>query len=180
MPGTSTSGVNRLRWWIVVVVVGVAVVLSVPVPVWAATEQASAFVTVRNVVKRCPGVRLDTTPVVISGDDKIVSATGTTGSGLLATAGSARGGAEVSGALQGAVPGSAASVAGAAEASGTGSATGAATDLSLESVAAPPAVLPWIVGGLLVLVVAGAARAYQRSPQRAATRRSRRPHDIVS
>jgi hypothetical protein len=56
-----------------------------------------------------------------------------------------------------------------------GQAAGVSADLSVESVSEPPALVPWIVIALLVLVIAGAVRAYGRSPQRAAVRSRRTP-----
>jgi hypothetical protein len=180
MPGTSTSGVNRLRWWAATAAVGVATVLMVPVPVWAATAQASTFVTVCTDVECLPAVGAGSVPTVVGGHDEIVPTPGNAASGAIVTADPGQAGTAVSGALPGTVSGSTAGVAGAVDASRSGSSTGAATDLSVENAAAPPAAVPWIVGVLLVLVVAGAARAYLRSPQRAAARRSRRPrHDAA-
>lgn len=180
MPGTSTSGVNRLRWWAVAMVVGAATVLIVAVPVWAATGQASTFVTVCTAVECAPAVGTGPVPVVNGGHDEVFPVSAATASGPIVSAGPVRAGVVVSGALPGVAPGAAVSVTGAVDASQVGSSNGVATDLSVESAAAPPAAVPWIVGVLLVLVVAGAARAYWRSSQRVAARRSRRPgHDIV-
>jgi hypothetical protein len=52
----------------------------------------------------------------------------------------------------------------------SGQAASAGTDLSVDSVAAPPVVVPWIVVALVLLVLTGAVKAYGRSPQRAAIR----------
>lgn len=51
----------------------------------------------------------------------------------------------------------------------------ASTDLSMDLVSAQPAVVPWILVALFILVVAGAVRAYGKSPQRAALRSRRTP-----
>lgn len=148
MSGTSSTGVHRLRKWAIAGFVGVAVMSALPTPAWASPT---------NAVARAERM------LTVGGD-------------ALPGAGAALPGAALPGA---ALPGAGAAVAPAVTATAADGVIGgggidgqaaAATDLSLDSVAGPPRAVPWIVAALLALVVAGAVRAYGRSPQRAALR----------
>jgi hypothetical protein len=126
-------------------VIGALAVLVTPAVSWSATLTAPGTVTLRA-----------------------DHGNGTTVAGASSPTSAAR----LAGAVPAAPQGAPAATAGAGSAGGvvSGQAAGASTDLSVESVAAPPAIVPWIVVALVLLVIAGAAKAYGRSPQRAAIR----------
>lgn len=154
MPGTSTTGDYRLRARGVALVAGTVALLgfllAAPAPSWAASASG-------------PGDGAGSASVSEVRD-----------AGLLV--------ADQAAALEVAMAGAADGVADGGAADGVadggvvaGQAAGVSTDLSVESVSEPPAVVPWIVVALLILVIAGAVRAYGRSPQRAAVRSRRTP-----
>jgi hypothetical protein len=145
MPGTSTTGVHRLKMWTFALLVGAAAVLVSSMPVWATSTSGASLA-----------------PAAASGT---VADAG--GGGVAEVDVDADAGGIVDVEAGGVVDVDAGGVA--------GQAAGVATDLSVESVSAPPAAVPWILVALLVLVVAGAVRAYSRSPQRAAIRSRRNP-----
>lgn len=143
MSGTSSTGVHRLRKWAIAGFVGVAVMSALPTPAWASPT---------NAVARAERM------LTVGGD-------------ALPGAGAALPGAALPGAGAAVAPAVTATAAdGVIGGGGIDGQAAAATDLSLDSVAGPPRAVPWIVAALLALVVAGAVRAYGRSPQRAALR----------
>lgn len=160
MPGTSAAGVKRLWAWVSALVAGVAVVLIAPATAGAVVgAQDPAGVTVRAV-----GADVVVVDSPIESGLEVVP----DGAPVPVRDAAVRGVSDVAPA---ATVGAGTGIAGAAVA---GQAAGA-PDLSMESVSAPPAAVPWIVVALLILVVAGAARAYSRSPQRAIVRGRRPP-----
>jgi hypothetical protein len=131
------------------VVIGFIAILVTPAVAWSVTQMASGTVTVRT---------------GHSGGRTVVAAA--------SPSSAARLGAVPAAAVPAAAPGAPVATAGAGVAGGavSGQAAVASTDLSVESVSAPSVILTWIVVVLVLLVIAGAAKAYGRSPQRAAIR----------
>jgi hypothetical protein len=177
MPGTSISGVRRLWIWGVALPAGLVALAGVSTPSWAASAPGSSLaagpVSGSSAVAMYRAPSHSARPVSTSSP-----ATGLLGSGggdEPSVAGSPPMPSSVSSGLAAAVP--AAPSAGADGAAGAPGAAGgqaaASTDLSVESVSAPPAAVPWILAALFILVVAGAVRAHGKSSQRAVIRSRR-------
>lgn len=160
MPGMSASGVKRLGVSVLALVAVGAAVLLAPATAWAASALDPVGITVRAVGADVFGAgspigsALEVVPDGAPTPVREAAVRGAVDAASQATVGAGPG------------------IAGAAVA---GQAAGGA-DLSMESVSAPPAAVPWIVVALLILVVAGATRAYSRSPQRSIVRSRRLPH----
>jgi hypothetical protein len=176
MPGTSTTGVHRLLMWAIALVAGtIAVGVLADASMASTLPQAAPAAGTRTITvaaHRTP-TRHTATAAATVAQHVLTANTGSSGNGAPAGTQPQLGvapdaGVAVAPAVTPGVGDGAAGGAVSGQAAGT-------TDLSADSVSAPPAV-PWIVVALFVLVVAGAVRAYGRSPQRAAIRDHRTPH----
>jgi hypothetical protein len=170
MPGMSISGVHRLQVQLTVLLAGLIALLAAPTPSWAASApgtgaaraQFSGSPAVTGRRASSAGGQLASAPASVVtrraagfGDEH--SVTGSPSPSSLVWAGSAAAVDDVV-------------VVEVAERQPV-----ASTDRSADLVSAQPAVVPWILVALFILVVVGAVRAYGKSPQRAALRSRRTP-----
>jgi len=170
MPGMSISGVYRLQVLGTALLAGLIVLLAAPTPSWAATAHGTGPALAQ--LSGSPAVAGHRAP---SAGGHLASAPS---SAVTRRAAGVGNGSSVTGSPSPSSLVWAGSVAAVGDVDDVGVPEGqpvASTDLSVDLVTAQLAVVPWILVALFILVVAGAVRAYGKSPQRAALRSRRTP-----